>query len=239
MQIHTNDGLIRRRLRVSVVYLVASLAFLIGGFIFSASQPDVAIQYVVSLPALIIGLLLWARNQGYLERWGPRGRQDAILARSLRGLDARHHLFAFPDSSLPDYLIIGPMGVLVLVPRAVTGAVACYDDRWHHDDGRTPVRRVLGWFSPRATLGNPTADAQGGIQATYRYLGARLNEETLGRIRVDGLVVLTHPRVELSLHGCPVPALLVKSLRSHVRRLPKVLSPGQLAEVLDVLHGED
>ena len=239
MQTHTNNALVRRRLRVSLVYLSASLAFLLGGFIFSAAQTDVLIQYVVSLPALIIGLLLWARNQGYLERWGPRGRQDAILARSLRGLDARYHLFAFPDSGLPDYLIIGPMGVLVLVPRALTGTVACYDDRWHHDDGRQPVQRVLGWFSARASLGNPTADVQGAMQATYRYLGGRLDQEILERVRVDGLVVLTHPRVELSMHGCPVPALLIKSLRGHIRRLPKVLTPSQLAEVLDALPGED
>lgn len=235
MQIHTNDALIRRRLRVSLIYLSASLAFLIGGFIFSTAQTDVTIQYLVSLPALIMGLLLWARNQGYLERWGPRGRQDATLARSLRGLDSRYHLYAFPDPGLPDYLIIGPMGVLVVIPRAVTGTVACYDERWHHDDSRPPLQRVLGWFSPRASLGNPTADAQQGIQATYRYLASQLDEETLGRVRVDGLVVLTHPRVELSLHACPVPALLVRSLRSHVRRLPKVLSPSQLAHVLDAL----
>lgn len=235
MQLHTNEDLLRRQLRISLIYLFASLAFLVGGFLLSLSLPDPVAQSLVSMPALLIGILLWARNQAYLIRWGPRSRQDRVLSRSLRGLDHRYHFFAFPNLSLPDYVIVGPMGMVVLIPRAVAGSVTCYGDQWSHDEGRPLLARLLLWFTYRPTLRNPTADAQRGIQATYRYLDRRLTPEVRAGVRVDALVVLTHPQVKLTQHGCPVPTLMLRSLRDHVRRLPKALTPGDLDQLLDAL----
>ena len=86
MVLHVNDRLIRRQVRVSLVYLVLALAFLMGGFVVSLA-PDPFLQYAVPMPSLMLGLLLWWRNQALLARWGPRSRQEATLARGLRGLD--------------------------------------------------------------------------------------------------------------------------------------------------------
>lgn len=235
MQLHINQTLLRSRIRMSLVYLFSSLVCLVGGFVVSVTQTDLVLQYAISMPALLVGLILWARNQSYLARWGPRSRQDSVLARNLRGLDHRYHLFAFLHAALPDYLVIGPMGIIAVVPRAVSGIVACYDDRWRHEDRRSMPLRLLSRLSPGPTLGNPTADAQRGIQTTYRYLADRIPPEVQARLRVDAIVVLTHPQVQLSLHGCPVPAVLLRSLRGHIRRLPKVLTPGELAQLVDAL----
>jgi hypothetical protein len=235
VQLHVNEALVRRQLRGSLVYLVLALIFLLGGFFASLSPDNPVLQYGVPMPSLVIGLLLWWRNQALIARWGPRNRQEAVLARGLRGLDDRHHLFGFAHPSLPDYLIVGPMGVLVVVPRQVSGAVSCYDDRWRHEDRRSAVARALLWFAPRATLGNPTADAQRGIQATYKYLAGRLPATVQSELRVDTVVVFTAPKVELGLHGCPVPVLQLKSFRGYVRRMPKSLSPSELAAVVGTL----
>lgn len=235
VQIHANEALIRRQIRASLVYLVLALIFLLGGFFASLSADNPALQYAAPMPSLVIGLLLWWRNQALMARWGPRNRQEATLARGLRGLDDRHHLFAFAHPSLPDYLLVGSVGVLVVVPRQVSGAVSCYDDRWRHEDRRSAVARALLWFAPRATLGNPTTDAQRGIQATYKYLAAHLPAAVQSKLRVDTAIVFTGPKVELRLHGCPVPALLLKSFRGYVRRMPKSLSPSELAAVVGAL----
>ena len=137
MQVHVNEALIRRQIRGSLVYLVLALVFLLGGFVASLSPENPTLQYVIPMPSLVIGLLLWWRNQRLLARWGPRTRQDAALARGLRGVDDRHHLFVFAHPSLPDYLIVGPMGALVVVPRQVTGVVSCYDERWRQEEQRS------------------------------------------------------------------------------------------------------
>jgi len=235
VQIHVNEMLIRRQIRWSLVYLVLALAFLSGGFVASLAPNDPVLQYAIPMPSLVIGLLLWWRNQSLLARWGPRTRQDPVLARGLRGLDDRHHLFAFTHPSLPDYLMVGPMGVLVVVPRQVTGTVSCYDDRWRQEQRRSAVARVFGWLAPRAALGNPTDEAQRGIQATYKFLSGR-TESIQGDLRVDTAVVFTAPKVELRLHGCPVPVLQLKSLRGYVRRLPKTLSPSEAATLVEMLR---
>jgi hypothetical protein len=238
MQIHINQGFLRRRLRLSIVFLFSSMVFLIGGFIVSITQQDLALQYAVTTPALLIGLVLWALNQRYLARWGPRMRQDAVLVRGLRGLDDRYSFFAFPGQGLPDYLVVGPMGVVVLVPRAVTGTVTCYEGRWHHDTGRSTLFRTLTWFVHRPSLGNPGREAQRGIETVYRFLSGKLPPELRERVRVDGAVVLTHPNIELSQRGSPVQAILLKSLRGHLRRMPRGLSPREGSAVAAALGAD-
>jgi hypothetical protein len=237
MRTHTNTALLRNRVRISLVYMFASMGFLIGGFLASLSQSDPTVQYVVSTVALVIGLLLWARNQRYLARWGPRNRQDAVLQRSLRALDDHYTLFSFPGSALPDYVLVGPMGALMIVPRAVTGTVTCYEGRWRNEENRSALARALLWFVHRPSLGDPGREAQQGIESTYRRVRQQLDAQVAERVRVDAIVVLTHPGVELSQRGCPVPAILLKSLRGHVRRLPKILNPREAAALAEVFEG--
>src|SRR5581483_11536380 len=109
MQLHRNEALLRNRLRISVVYFVASLVCLMGGFFVSTRLPDLSMQYAVSLTTLGFGMILWWQNKVYLSRWGPKSVQDGPLAHALKGVDSRYHLFAFPSASLPDYVLAGPM----------------------------------------------------------------------------------------------------------------------------------
>lgn len=221
MQIHINERLLRRRLWLSVVYMVGSLLFMGGGFLASVASTDPLIQYGASIPPLLVGLFFWSRNQAYLQRWGPRTRQDAVLTHALRGLDARYHLFVAPAEGLPDYLLVGAMGIVVLVPVLVPGAVAYTDNRWRQAESRPWLARWLLWFTVRPVLGNPSAEAERGVERTRRFLADKLPDKLLDEGVVQGLIVFTDPRVNLVQTGGPVPALLIKSLRAHVRHLPR------------------
>jgi hypothetical protein len=215
--------------------MVGSLLFLTAGFFASISSTDPRIQYGAAIPPLLIGLVLWSRNQAYLQRWGPRTRQDGTIARALRGIDARYHLFVAPASGLPDYVLLGPMGAVVLVPRLVNGTVTCHNDRWRHDDGRPLLVRLLLWFAVRPSLGDPTAEAERGVERLRRYLAERVSAETAAELPIEGLILFTHPQVNLVLQGCRVPALLLKSLRSHVRRLPRALTGPEIETVTSAM----
>lgn len=218
--------------------MVGSLVFLGVGFLASISSTEPLVQYGFAIPPLLIGLALWARNQAYLRRWGPRTRQDGPLLRALRGLDARYHLFVAPGAHLPDYLLLGPMGLLVIVPRPVSGAVTGYHDRWRHDDGRPIIGRLLFWFTVRPTLGNPTAEVDRGVERTQRHLAARLSAEIAEKAPLEGIIVFTHPQVVLTQQGGRVPALLLKSLRSHVRRLPRSLDQQAVERIAATLTSD-
>lgn len=236
MRLYVNEGLVRRRVRASLLYLALSLLFLVGGFLASVAEPDISRSYLISFSALAVGIAFWARNQTHLQRWGPRGRQDGAIARALKGLDNRYELLCFAAANLPDYLLVGPFGVLVLVARPVSGQVRCEQGRWRHDEGRPLPLRALLWFAPRIPLGNPEVDAHKGVEAVRRHLNARVGEGA-EPVTVEVAVVLTHPRSALTVQGCSVPALLAKSLRGHVRRLPHRLGAREVDKLAAAVAG--
>jgi hypothetical protein len=251
MQLHRNDALLRSRLRMSIVYFVASLVCLLGGFIVSTRiadfaalvrpgdtlQPDdlLSMQYMVSLSTLAVGMLLWWKNKAYLIRWGPKSRQDATIVHAMRGIDSRYHLFAFASPRLPDYVVAGPMGVQILLPKMISGTVACQDGRWEHADGRSALVKFLMIMSPQPSLGNPNNEARDSVEGVKRFLNQRLGDELAERIPVEAVVTLIDPNVRLTAQGCTTQALFLRNLRSHVRRAPRVLSNPDLGELVAAL----
>src|SRR5687767_939456 len=235
MRVTTNNAQIKRRLKISVFFFFVSTGLMSAGFLLTLDQTNDPGRYAVSTAALLVGLGIWAKNQSFLSRYSPRSRQDAVIQRALKGLDDRYHLFAFPRPKLPDYVLVGPMGVVIIVARATTGEITCEGNRWRRVE-RTPLLlRALTWFSRTAPLGNPTAEAQRGVQETERFLTNRLppdlREPDGDPIPVEPVVVFTSSVMELDASGCPVTAIRLKSLRSHVRSLPKTLRPDQARQV--------
>jgi len=234
MRVSVNGPLLRRRSRTGAAYLVGATLCLLGGFLLSLLQSDLALQYALSFTSLILGLFLWSRNQAYLHRWGPRWRQDEPIRRALRALDDRYHLLVAPAPSLPDYLLVGPMGVCVLVPSPVKGVVECINNRWYHRDRRPPLLRWLFWFAPDPSLGDPAAQAERGVESARAYLGTRLSPVS-HEAEVEALIVFTDPSVSLRVEGCQCPTLLLRSLRGHFRRAPRALSASETSVVVEAL----
>lgn len=237
MRILTNGQLLRRRSRIGGAYLIGATVCLVGGFVFSLIQQDLSLQYAVSLASLLLGLILWSRNQTYLQKWGPRWRQDGPLHRGLRSLDDRYFLLVAPSTDLPDYLLLGPTGIAVLIPSAVKGSVNWAGSEWKHSDARPGVVRGLLFFiAPAPKLGNPSAEAQRGVEATRAFLAKRgLDAELQHRLPIEPLVVFTDPSVKLSVEHSPVTAVLLKSLRGHLRRPRRSLSANEVDELASVL----
>jgi len=236
MQLHRNEALLKSRLRLSIIFFVASLVCLLGGFIVSTRLQDLSMQYAVSLSTLGFGITLWWQNKRYLTRWGPKSVQDATIAHNLKGVDNRYHLFSFVSVDLPDYLLVGPMGVLIVLPKAVTGNVSCNEGRWAHDEGRPLWLRLSLLMSPLPTLGKPDAEARDSVESVKRFLRRRLSDDEAERIPVEPIVVLTAPDVKLNVSGCSTEALYLRSLRSHVRRAPRVLASKELDALADALE---
>ena len=234
MQVVVNHSLVRSKVRLAWLFHLSALIVYAAGLWLSTVQPEGSLESTGLLfGAMAAGLLLYSVGQSPLRRWGPRFRQDAALARALKGLDDRYTLLAFPATALPDYILVGPGGVRVLVPRAHDGVISCRGDRWERQAGGG-LARVLSFFA-RNPLGDPGRDVADGV----RRVRERLRERGLGDDRestVDGLVVFTNPAVKLRIEGCSPTVTGPKQLRSYVRAAKGAFNQQAAARAVQALQ---
>jgi hypothetical protein len=243
MQLVTNEKLAKRRFRLGTAFHLAALAILMAGLFASLQLPEggpdaedyQTVRLLIPYAAILLFLVPYYFGKQYIQRYGPKNRHDAALASATKGLDNRYTLLSFPSGGLPDYLVIGPGGVYVLVPRAQSGVLVCRGDRWerHGVSGIAKLITTL-WGTP---IGNPARDVHDGMVRVARALRERLGEQADG-IPVNGLVVFTHPDAKLQLTGCTSAATTARNLKNQLRGVKGGLPPAVLARVRDALTGE-
>ena len=131
MHVVVNQKLISTRVKIASAAHLAALAVFAVGLFVSWSNPEPTMeQMAAAYAAIIVGLVLYNVGQIFLRRFGPRFRADGVLARTLKGLDRRYTLLAFPSTKLPDYILVGPAGIQVIVTRAHDGAISCRANQW-------------------------------------------------------------------------------------------------------------
>ncbi|MBI2756405.1 MAG: hypothetical protein HYX52_06830 [Chloroflexi bacterium] len=231
MQAAANQKLARNRSRLAWgLYVAAMVIFILGLFVNNGANREASFEAQLTPWATIaVGLLLWFTALSQLRRWGPRGRQEKVLAGAMSGLDDRYKLYAFLAASLPDFILVGPGGVLSLVAKAETGSVVCTKDRW---------KRAGSWltsFAFDSPLGNPSAEAVDDI----KRLRTVLDQAGLHDVPVGALVVFTNDRVKVKLEGCSYPVTRLKTLRDTLLKLTGrgkavALSAAQVRAVRDV-----
>ena len=236
MHVVANESLVRTRVRLASAAHMAALAVFAVGLFVSWNNPVPTFEQMIgSYLAIVVGLVLYNVGQVQLRRYGPRFRHDAALAKALKGLDRRHTLLTFASAKLPDYLLIGPTGVHVIVPRLHGGQIACRANRWTRETGGG-LRRILRLFGGNP-FGDPTRDAVSGVQRVRQRLRERGIEDG---VPVDAVVVFTNPNVKLRVEGCSVPVTVAKNLRNVVRPVKgardKALSDQDSARVVQALE---
>ena len=232
MLVATNEALARRQMRKANWLLLGAMLVLMAGFFAGMVRPDDQIMVYVSTAGLVLGFFLWQVSQYFMRRYGPRNRQDAALARALKKLDNRYTLISFAAPRLPDYLLLGPHGVRVLVPRDVRGTIRCQGDRWSRA-GTPGLVRLLS--NP---LRDPTTEAAQSIQQVERYLVRALEPGEAEAIPVSATIIFTHPNVRLEIGNCRFPATRAHNLPNDVRRDKGAVTPSQIAHLRRILAPE-
>jgi hypothetical protein len=225
----TNETLARRQMRKANWLLLAAMLILMAGFFAGMVRPDDQIMVYVSTIGLVLGFFLWQISQYFVRRYGPRNRQDAALERALKKLDNRYTLISFAAQRLPDYLLLGPHGVRVLVPRDVGGTVRCQRDRWSRV-GTPGLVRLLS--NP---LRDPTTEAAQSVQQVERYLARELEPGEAEAIPVTATIVFTNPNVRLEVDDCRFPAARAQNLPTDLRRDKGSVTPAQIAQLRQLL----
>jgi hypothetical protein len=215
MHVVVNEKLVSTRVRIASAAHLAALAVFAVGLFISWSNPEPTVEQMVgAYAAIIIGLILYNVGQIFLRRFGPRNRQEGLLSRTLKGLDRRYTLLAFPSTKLPDYILVGPAGIQIIVTRGHDGAVTCRADVWSRDPG-AGLKRFSGLFGG-TPFGNPSQDVEKGIaKVRARLAGAGI--EPGKQPPIDGIIVFTNPAAKLRIDGSSYPVTSLKGLRNNIR----------------------
>jgi hypothetical protein len=215
MHVVVNQKLISTRVKLASASHLAALAVFAVGLFISWSNPEPTMEQMAgAYAAIIVGLLLYNVGQIFLRRFGPRFRADGILARTLKGLDRRYTLLAFPSTKLPDYILVGPAGVQVIVARNHDGAISCRSNQWRRDPG-SGFKRLTGFFGG-TPFGDPGQDVSKGIERVRQ----RLEQAGIApgqQPPIEGVIVFTNPAAKLRIDGSSYPVTGLKGLRASVR----------------------
>jgi hypothetical protein len=211
MQLVANQQLVKNRVRLGIGFHLTALAVFAVGLVLSLQMDATRGELPwSSWIAIAVGLVLYVLGQNQLRRWGPRNRQEEQLGQAIRGLDDRYKLYAFLSSSLPDYILVSPAGVHVLVVRQDVGQIACVRDQW-----RNQSRSRLRWLGGGPNLGNPSAEAARQLQQVQ----AVLSSAGLQDIPTSALIVFTNPKVQLRIEGCSATVTRLRELKDVLRRM--------------------
>ena len=230
MQLVANQQLVKNRARLGLGFHISALAVFALGLVLSTQIDATRELPWESWVAILAGLGLYSLGQTQLRRWGPRNRQEEQLGQAIRTLDDRYKLYAFLASSLPDYILVSPAGVHVLIVRSEAGEIVCLRDKWAKGGGS----RLMSVLGP--TLGNPSADAAKQLQK----LRTLLTEHGMPDVPTSGLIVFTNPKVQLRVESCSVTVTRVKELKDVLRRMAGkgqnvALSASRIREVQKIL----
>jgi len=233
MQLVANQQLVKNRVRLGLGFHISALVVFALGLVLTtqATDPTRDLPWQSWL-AILIGLGLYSLGQTQLRRWGPRNRQEETLGKAIRALDERYKLYAFLSSSLPDYILVSPAGVHVLIVRQERGQVACIRDRWE----KPGSSRLGALFGP--SLGNPSAEAARQVQKVR----ALLDSEGLQEVPASALIVFTNPQVQLRVEGCSATVTRDSKLEDVLRRMAgkgrNVVLPSQRIRVIQRVFDE-
>jgi hypothetical protein len=209
MQLVANQQLVKNRVRLGLGFHISALAVFAVGLVLSTMIDATRELPWESWVAILAGLGLYSLGQTQLRRWGPRNRQEEQLGQAIRTLDDRYKLYAFLASSLPDYILVSPAGVHVLIVRTEAGEISCVHDKWSKGGGS----RLTSLFGP--TLGNPSADAAKQLQKVR----ALLEERGMADVPASGVIVFTNPKAHLRVESCSATVTTLKELKDVLRRM--------------------
>jgi hypothetical protein len=215
MQLTANRQLVRNRMRLGMAFYAASIGIFILGLVVNRQTNPATVSWGTWLAetwgtwlTLIAGTALWFFALSELRRWAPRQRQEVQVADAISDLDDRYKLYAFLGGGLPDYVLVGPGGVHVLVVRHEHGQITCERDRW-----KKAGRSIL-FAAFDAPFGNPTAEAREQLQKIRQML----DQEGFAEVPTSALIVFTNDNARLRLEGCTVPVTKLRGLQDVLRR---------------------
>ena len=210
MEVFTNERKVKIGTEIGRWVSLGGMVVLIAGLIISIRNPALV---WVSMASLLVGFVSSAVGAYYVNHWTRTPRADQVLSQALKGISNRYHMYHY---LLPAaHVLLGPAGLFVLRAQAQEGPVTYDGKKWKQ---KQSLIRVLG-FTGQDALGDPVQDAELAVGRFHRWLARRMPEDTVPDI--IPLIVFVRDKVELDIAETPIPVLLYKQLKGHIRRIDK------------------
>jgi len=220
MRLTTNEKLVARNTKIARYATFAGLAILLGSLILSFNN-----NIVLAYGSLAVGFVLAYIGSILANRWIKEPRADVALEKSLKGLDNRNHLYNY---LLPvSHAMITPTGILVFKIKSQDGSIAYENGKWKRP---FQLSRLIGGMG-QEPLGNPLAELNTEIASLKNMLADKLKNSAL--VPIDGYVVFSDPRVQLTLDDATLPVVKAETLKDVLRKTKRgpVLSAAALEEI--------
>lgn len=217
----TNDKLVQQRSTWARYLTFAGMGLLLASLVTSFMTDYIALAY-----ATLLGGFVTAMIGSYLaSKWIKPPRAEQVLEKSLKGFDNKHHLFNY---LLPaEHVLVTPSGVLVFKTKQHDDRITCKNGKWNRPWKWT---RLFGALA-QEPLGNPIAEMGYEIEKMQQLLAGKIEETAT--VPVDGYVVFTHPRAQLTIDDPDLPVVMAGALKDTLRKRKRVeaLSPQALEKI--------
>ena len=215
MRLYTNEKLVERQTKIARYTMWGGMAVLIGAIIALYSLENEALAYL----AVFAGFILTYISSNLATRWIKEPRADHALGKALKGFDNKYLLYNFLKP-IP-HILITPTGVLAFKIKSHDGAVICANGKWNRP---WKVSRLIGGMG-QEPLGDPIAELNADIAKVKKFLADQI--PAAATVPVDGYVVFTDPKVELSVDDSSLPVVLTDNLKDTLRKRKAgaILSP--------------
>lgn len=231
MRLSTNDKLIERQAKIARYATFGGLAILLGSLVLSFTN-SIANNILLAYVALAIGFFLAMIGSALATKWIKEPRADKALEKALKGFDNKHHLYNY---LLPvDHVLLTPTGLIVFKVKHHDGAISYRDGKWKR---AWSWSRLFGGMGQEG-LGNPTKELENEIAVMRQFLADKIENPAL--VPIDGYVVFTDPRVQLSIDEPGLPVVKTDDLKDTLRKNKRgaMLSPKLLEQIEQTLNTE-
>jgi len=206
MRLTTNEKLVARQSKIARYTTYGGLAVLLGAVVVNFFLADLLLSYA----SLFVGFILAYIGAMLANKWIKEPRADHALEKGLKGFDNKHHLFNY--LSPLSHFLITPTGVLVFKVKLLDGTITCVNGKWNRP---WKWSRLFGGMGQEA-LGDPIAELNTEIAAMKKFLADKIDNAPL--VPVDGYVVFTDPRVDLSMDDPALPVVKAEDLKETLRK---------------------
>jgi len=221
MKIIRNEKLINRNSKIGQYASLAGIVIVLGTMVFAftaLSKPDTAnaANQTVLLAILFAGIILSQVSMYLGNRFGRRPRPDEQLDAALKGIPGEYSLYHYITPVA--HLLVGPSGLWALIPYHQKGRITYQKNRWKNSGGgfAQSYMRIFG----QEGIGRPDLEAESQTALLEKFFKKNLGEgETVPTINTA--LVFLDPTIEIEAEGAPVPAMQVKKLKEHLRKIAK------------------
>jgi hypothetical protein len=207
MRSTTNEKLIERQSKLARYTTLGGMALLLASLVttFTSNFP-IGLAYLL----LFIGFGLAYVGAMLANKWVKEPRADHALAKALKGFDNRHHLYNYV---LPvSHVLLTPTGLVVFKVKPNSGRITCEGERCR---GAWQWSRLFGGMG-QEPLGNPIVELRSDISKIMTLLTNKI--DGAGVVPIDGFVVFTDPKVQLTVENPSMPIVQMDNLKETLRK---------------------